>query len=152
MAATYFSTLVLLVMSSLAVSADAQQYPTRPIRIISPFAPGGGTDFVARLIGPKIAASLGQQIVVENRPGAGGALIDTRSGQTLLNVGGISSSLPFVKSRQLRAIAVTTAERVPEEGGIPTVAESGIPGYDVSQWQGLIGPKGLPAPVVERMN
>src|SRR3954463_12229889 len=61
-------------MSWAALPAGAQPYPNRPIRIISPFAPGGGTDFVARLIGPKITASLGQPIVVENRPGAGGTL------------------------------------------------------------------------------
>jgi tripartite-type tricarboxylate transporter receptor subunit TctC len=52
----------------------------------------------------------------------------------------------------LRALAVTTSARVPAEPGLPTVAESGVPGYEVTNWHGLIGPKGLPPPVVERVN
>ena len=54
--------------------AQAQPYPTRPVRIISPFAAGGSNDTVARAIAPRLAAALGQQFIVENRPGAGGAV------------------------------------------------------------------------------
>lgn len=54
--------------------AAAQSYPARPIRFLVPVVPGGGLDFVARLIGPKLSESLGQTIVVDNRPGASGAI------------------------------------------------------------------------------
>jgi tripartite-type tricarboxylate transporter receptor subunit TctC len=57
-----------------------------------------------------------------------------------------------VKSGRLRAIAVTTAKRLPAEPNVPTIAESGVAGFDVALWHGLIGPKGLPQPVVERIN
>jgi tripartite-type tricarboxylate transporter receptor subunit TctC len=57
-----------------------------------------------------------------------------------------------VKSGKLRAVAVTTAKRIPALPEVPTVAESGVPGYEVILWHGLIGPKGLPRPVVERIS
>src|SRR5918996_2410992 len=55
-----------------ATEADAQQYPTKPIRIVVPFPPGGFSDVFARIIGNKMNESWGQQVVVDNRPGAGG--------------------------------------------------------------------------------
>src|SRR5262245_24446862 len=54
--------------------AREQTYPTRPVRLIVPFGSGGGTDIVARLIGQWLSERLGQQFVIENRPGAGGNL------------------------------------------------------------------------------
>jgi tripartite-type tricarboxylate transporter receptor subunit TctC len=57
-----------------APATDAQNYPTKPIRLISPFTPGGGTDILSRVIGPRVSAVIGQPVVVDNRPGAGGSL------------------------------------------------------------------------------
>src|SRR6185436_3913284 len=54
--------------------ADAQTYPVKPIRVINPFSPGGSLDLVARSLAKSMSAELGQQVVVENRPGAGGSI------------------------------------------------------------------------------
>lgn len=247
--------------------AFAQQYPVKPVRIIVPFAPGGGSDFIARFIAQRLSASLGQQFVVENRAGAGGmigaeigvksapdgytltlisnsytvnpslykikydpvaditavvqisqgpylvvvnpslpvqslselialaksrpelinfassgtgslvhlatemlasmagfklnhvpykgtgpALTDTIGGQTNALFGSTAATLPHVRSGRLRALAVTTPQRLAVEPNIPTVAEAGVPGYEVVLWHGFIAPKGVPAPVVERLN
>jgi tripartite-type tricarboxylate transporter receptor subunit TctC len=247
--------------------AQAQAYPNKPIRFIVPFAPGGGSDFIARFMAQKLSAGLGQQVIVENKPGAGGmlgidqgvksppdgytltliassytvnpsiykftfdpveditpiiqlsqgpllvvvkpalpvkttkdlialakskpgqvnfassgqgsvihmatelfdsmagikmnhipykgtgpALTDTIAGQTDVFFSSTATALPHVKSGKLRPIAVTTAKRIPALPDVPTVAESGVPGYDVVLWHGLIGPKGLPRAVVDRIS
>lgn len=82
-------------LSFTAASVHAQdKYPSRPIRLLTPFAPGGGSDILARLIGPQVSEKLGQQIIVDNRPGGGGTLgagIAVRSdpdGYTLILVSG----------------------------------------------------------------
>jgi tripartite-type tricarboxylate transporter receptor subunit TctC len=84
--------------------------------------------------------------------GTGPALTDTISGQTDIFFSSTATALPHVKSGRLRAIAVTSAKRLPAEPEVPTIAESGVPGFDVILWHGLIAPKGVPAPVVERIN
>jgi tripartite-type tricarboxylate transporter receptor subunit TctC len=66
--------LLLLLLLVLSFSAHAQNWPARPVRVIVPFPPGDAADILARLIGPKVSERLGQQMVVENRPGASGQL------------------------------------------------------------------------------
>src|SRR5215472_9934664 len=61
-----------LSLASVCVLASAQGYPAKPVRMIVPFAPGGASDFVARIISPKLGELLGQTIVIENKPGASG--------------------------------------------------------------------------------
>jgi len=250
-----------------AAPAMAQNYPTKAIRIIAPFAPGGGTDFIARVAATKMTESLGQTVIVDNRPGAGGtlgaelgakspadgytltliagsyavnpslykvnfdsnnditpiiqlsqgpflvvvhpalpvknikdlialakkkpdgliyassgagsiihlatelfsdmagvkmihvpykgtgpALTDTIAGQTQLLFSSIAVAVPQVRSNRLRAIAVTTPKRVDAFPDVPTINESGLKGYETVLWHGLIGPKGLPRPIVDRLN
>lgn len=66
--------LLLLCLVALASAAHAEDYPARPIRLIVPFAPGGGNDTVARLVGESLGKRLGQPVVIDNRPGAGGVV------------------------------------------------------------------------------
>jgi len=86
---------VAIALSFAAAGVHAQEkYPTKPIRLLTPFAAGGGSDILARMIGPQVSAVFGQQVVVDNRPGAGGTLgagIAVRSdpdGYTLILVSG----------------------------------------------------------------
>jgi tripartite-type tricarboxylate transporter receptor subunit TctC len=259
--------LAALILAVSTLPALAQQYPSKPVRIIVPFAPGGGSDFIARFMAQRLTESLGAQVIVENKPGAGGvlgieqgikapadgytltliassytvnpsiyklnfdpvtdvtpiiqmsqgpllvvvnpalpiksikelialakskpgevtfassgqgsvihlatelfdtmanvkmnhipykgtgpALTDTLAGQTNVFFSSTANAMPHVKAGKLRAIAVTTANRIPALPDVPTVAESGVPGYDVVLWHGLIGPKGLPRAVVDRIN
>jgi tripartite-type tricarboxylate transporter receptor subunit TctC len=248
-------------------AGHAQTFPTKPMRIVAPFAPGGGTDFIARQVADRLSQKLGQPVLVENRPGAGGNLgaelalkapadgytllliagsytvnaslyklpfdsgndispiiqlsqgpfvvavnpavkanslkefialaksepgklsyasagagsithlatelfldmakisivhvpykgtgpaqTDTIAGNTQLLFGSVATTLPFIKSGRLRALAVTTPRRIPAAAEIPTVAEAGVPGYEVILWHGLIAPKGVPKAIVEQIN
>jgi tripartite-type tricarboxylate transporter receptor subunit TctC len=109
----------------------------------------GGTSHLAAELLSSMAG-----IKMNHIPYKGGApaLTDTIAGQTDLCFNVVAGTLPHVKSGRLRAIAVTSARRMASEPDIPTVAESGVPGYEVNQWYGIIGPKGLPAPIVTRLN
>jgi len=245
-------------------AAWSQAYPTKPVRWIVPFPPGGSVDAVARRLGPPLAASLGQQIVLDNRTGASGniaaemvaraapdgytlmnhtvpfvvntflysrvpydvlndftpvsLLAETNSVMTVhpslpvrnvkeliamarakpgvLNYGSagvgtnphicgellnhlarinliaiqfkggaparmatiagelpitftsVLETAPHVKVGRLRAIGVTGAKRSNVLPGVPTIAESGVPGYEFVAWHGLLAPKGTPAAIV----
>ena len=259
--------LVTCALSLGIAGAHAQQYPVKPIRFVAPFAPGGGTDFIARVAAQKLTEAVKQQVIVENRPGAGGtlgadvgakappdgytftviagsysvnpslyklafdpvnditpviqfsqgpfvivshpslpaknakeliaiaktkpgqlnyatsgqgsithlatelfdmmagikmthipykgtgpAMTDTIAGHTQLLWGSAAAVVPQVKNGKLRAIGVSTMKRITALPDVPTVDESGLKGYDVILWHGLIGPKGLPRPIVERVN
>lgn len=250
--------------------ARAQEaWPARRIRMISPFAAGGGSDFVARFLASKLGPILGQPVVVENRAGAGGmlgtdagakadpdgytilissngplslqpalgvkmpyeplrdlqpvaqltnqpfvlltsatspardltqflqlarerpgqmyfgttghlsaphlgiemlktrtginithvpykgappALTDLASGQIHLVTADPNTARPLLGQGKVRAIAVTTAQRSPLLPDVPTVAESGVPGYEVAGWFGALVPAGTPAAIVKRLH
>jgi tripartite-type tricarboxylate transporter receptor subunit TctC len=247
--------------------AQAAEYPVKPIRIVTPYPPGGGVDNVARIYAPKLGQVLGQQIVIDSRPGASGiigaeavaksaadgytllhdatahsvnpslrklpydtlkdftpitllvvnpnlllvhpslpiktirdliALAKARPGQITFGsagigsaqhmagelfkymakvdmvhvpykgggavyadligghiqayFGNIASSLPHAKGGKLKAIAVTSAKRSAAAPEYPTFAESGVPGYEVYEWNGLFGPAGMPREIVARIN
>src|SRR5215470_16975300 len=109
----------LLLLASLAASAGlAQEYPDKPIRIVVPFAPGGSTDVLARIVGQKLGERWGQPVFVENRAGAGGNIgadqiaKSAPDGYSLL-LGGVPhaisaslySKLPYDLARDLAAVA-----------------------------------------------
>ena len=89
-----------LALCALGATAQAQTYPTKTVRIIVPFAPGGGSDFIARAVAPSLSKAMGQQFVVDNRPGAGStlgseiALKSPADGYTLLLISGSYTTSP----------------------------------------------------------
>lgn len=247
----------------------AQAYPTKPIRIIVPFPAGGGVDYIGRLVGKGISERLGQQVVIDNRPGANAilglevlkvappdgytiaaasagplavnpfiysklphdtlkdftqianmvnfplllvahpslpvksvkelialsrsrpgevsyaspgsgnsshlagelfnsmakvkilhvpykgmapAVVSTLSGEAHLLYASIPPVLPHVRSNRVRVLGVGNAQRVPSLPDIPTIAESGLPGYEAYAWGGMIGPANMPRDIVTKLN
>jgi tripartite-type tricarboxylate transporter receptor subunit TctC len=84
--------------------------------------------------------------------GSGPALVDLVSGQVQLMFSNFTAALPHIKSRRLRALAVTGEQRTPSAPGIPTVIESGLKGYSVTSWYGLVAPAHTPQPVIAKLN
>src|SRR5690349_5346716 len=260
---------LLAVLIALAGPASAQDYPAKPIHLIVPFPPGGGTDLFSRAIAAKLSDALHWSLVVDNKSGAGGnlgieaavkapadgytmvmgqtsnlavnpalyrelrydpirdltpvmliasapivivvrenspyrslgdiiagakekpgritlampgngtvshlsavllqraagielvhvpykgaaqALPDLMGGQVDLYSSSVSSSIGQIKGGKLRAIVVTSAKRSPALPEVPTVAQSGYPGFDADTWYGLLMPAGAPSAIVQRVN
>ena len=252
-----------------SVDGFAQQYPTKPIRIVVPFPPGGFSDLFARIIGTEMNKTWGQQVVVDNRTGAGGvigseivakappdgytlvmgtigthainatlfsklsydpikdfapvafvveaegllvvhpslpvkttkelialakqkpgeltyasagagttshlagelfktmakvnilhipykgnapAITEMLAGQTSMLFATLPTVLPQVQANRLRPIAVLGSRRSPALPNIPTIAESALKGFEVTNWTGILAPAGTPATVVNRLN
>ena len=109
----------------------------------------GGTQHLATAYFASMA-----NIKVTNVPytQAGQIMTDTMGGQIQGYILPVQTTLPVVKSGRLRALGVTTAERTPVLPELPTITESGVPGYDVSGWYGWITPAGTPAAVISKLN
>lgn len=166
---TGFATCVLCLWGAWAPTAYGQaSYPGRPIRVIVPFAPGGGSDVMARFLGPRLADRLGQPVVVDNRPAASGIVgadlvaKATPDGHTLLLVfsthaqsAQLFTKLPYDPAKDFAPItlvistplgmllhpavpAKTVKEFIAHAGlkrteglpEVPTIAESGVPGFE----------------------
>lgn len=159
--------------------AQSENYPGKPVRLISPFPPGGSVDLVARLVASKLSESLGQQIVVDNRSGASGNIgaeltaraapdgytlmvhtipfvantfLATMSGEVGVAFTNISETSVHVNAKRLRALGVSSIRRSAALPDVPTIAESGLPGYEFVAWHGMLAPKGTPRAIVALLN
>ena len=84
--------------------------------------------------------------------GSGPVTADLLGGQVMVAFPGIAGMLPHIKSGKLRALAVTGAKRSPELPNVPTVAEAGVKGYEMTAWFGMAGPKGMPKDIVMKLH
>ena len=111
---------------------------------------GSGT--VGHLAGEMFARRAGIRILQVPYKGASPAMTDLLGGQIGLYFGSSVSVMPQVSGGKVRALAVTSEQRLPALPDVPTVAEQGFPGFEATTWVGLVGPAGMPADVVARIN
>ena len=157
-----------------ALPAWPQGYPSRPIRMMVGFAPGGTNDILALVAlakskpgkltyassgngstlhfgGELFKVLAGVHIVHIPYKGNAPALTDVMGGQVDMTFSAVPPALPHVKGGKLRMLGVSTAKRMPGLEDVPTIAEAGVPGYEMSTWYGAFAPGGTPAPIVERL-
>jgi tripartite-type tricarboxylate transporter receptor subunit TctC len=84
--------------------------------------------------------------------GGGAAVTDLLGGQVSMYFGTTPSTMPHVRTGKLRALGVTTAKRTPAAPDVPTIAESGLPGYEQSAWHGLLAPAGTPEAIITKLH
>ncbi len=111
-----------------------------------------GMGSTLHLAGELLQVETGTQMLHVPYKGSAPALNGVLGGETQFMIDSVGSSIPLVKGGKLRAVAVTSAKRLPALPEVPTVAESGVPGFDVSTWFGLLVPKQTPAAIVNRLN
>jgi len=117
-------------------------YPDKPIRLIVPSAPGGSPDVLMRALALELSNQMGVPFIVENKPGAS-YVIGTME---------LIRAAPHIEAGRLRAIGISDSQRSPAFPTIPTISESGLTGYEVFAWGGLVGPANMPKDIVERLN
>ncbi len=131
---------------------------TRELVVLAKAQPGvlnfgsGGVGSSVHFATEMLAEAAGVKFTHIAYKGSGQALIDLVSGQLQLVMSNSISSLPLVKSGRLRVLGVSSAQRSVSFPEIPTIAESGVPGFKLSVWTGLFGPGGMPADIVAKLN
>jgi tripartite-type tricarboxylate transporter receptor subunit TctC len=90
--------------------------------------------------------------VIVQYKGGGPALTDVIAGQVQMNLGSLVQMVPHIRSGKLKALGVSSAKRVAAMPDVPTIAEAGVPGFDVTNWWGILAPAGTPAPIVDRLH
>src|SRR5665213_3282612 len=150
--------LVPAVCLALPLAAQADDYPSRPIKLLVGASPGGTTDTMARTIAVPLSKSLGQPVLVENKPGAGGNIAaatvakSSPDGYTLLvsftsHVTGTAQ----VRAGKLRAYGVTSAARQASFPDLPAIGEV-VKGFESTAWFGVFGPAKLPPDITNKLN
>ena len=132
-----------LAIAVCGVTGYAQQYPAKPVRIIVPFTPGGGTDFIARLLANKLTGALGRQFIVDNRPGAGStigteaALKSPADGYTLLLTSGSYTVAPSLYHLRYDPVADMTPVIQPDDGPFILVTHPSLPVKTIKEFVAL---------------
>jgi tripartite-type tricarboxylate transporter receptor subunit TctC len=111
---------------------------------------GNGT--TSHLAGELFKTMAGIEIVHVPYRGGAAAMLDLVGGQVQMMIDVMPNAYPQVKSGKVRGLAVSTARRFPGAPDFPTIAESGVPGFDVSAWDGIFAPAGTPAVIIDRLN
>jgi tripartite-type tricarboxylate transporter receptor subunit TctC len=119
----------------------AAKYPSRPVRWVIPFTPGASNDIIGRLVAGKLSEALGQQFIIDNRPGAGGIV----GAETL-------SAEAQIKAGRIRMLAVAAKKRTAVMPHIPTLEEQGISNAEAIVWFGMSAPAKTPRPVLDKLN
>ena len=112
----------------------------------------GGVNNTQHLTGELFKFTTGVNMVGVNYKGSAAAVTDLLGGQISILVDSMAVALPHIKAGKLKPLAITTLQRVPQLPDLPTVAESGYPGFEGVGWQGLVVPKGTPAPIVQKIS
>ena len=112
----------------------------------------GGTGTPPHMAGELFKQMAGVNMLYVPYKGEAPAITDMIGGQISMVFANVISVIPYVKSGRLRGVAVTSLQRITTLAEFPTVAESGLPGFDVASWYGLVGPAGMPADVVSKLN
>jgi tripartite-type tricarboxylate transporter receptor subunit TctC len=111
-----------------------------------------GEGSLVHLVGELIKATAGIDMLHVPYKGAGAAFADLLANQVQLGILTLPSALPYMKSDRLRPLAVTSRERAQAAPDLPTMIESGVPDFSVTQWHAVLAPRGTPDPVIERLN
>jgi tripartite-type tricarboxylate transporter receptor subunit TctC len=111
-----------------------------------------GVGGAPHLIGEFFALQTGTKLRHIAYKGGGPAIADLVGGNVFMSFASMTSSLPFIKAQRLRPLAVSSKERSRELPDVPTMGEAGVAGLEVRDWQGILGPRGMPRPVVDKLN
>ncbi len=111
-----------------------------------------GVGTLSHLMGEMFMQQAGVKMLHVPYKGAAPAVADTAAGQVSVLFSNYASVAPMVKSGKLRGLAITSLKPTPLAPGLPTIAESGLPGFEANQWWGLWGPAGLPKEIVDKLN